>query len=68
MPQNELIFGSVNASLVDFQSGSEHLQQISQQWPGALQRMVTRRVSLAEFPAAFDRQPDDIKVVFEMDS
>ncbi len=65
---NRLVFGSVNASLVDFQSGSEHLQQINQQWPGTLERMLTRRTSIAEFPAAFDRQPGDIKVVIEMDT
>ena len=65
---NRLVFGSVNAGLVDFQSGAEHIQQINQQWPGTLEKMMTRRLSLAEFPAAFDRQPDDIKVVFEMDS
>ncbi len=65
---NRLVFGSVNASLADFQSGAEHLQQINQQWPGTLERMLTRRASLHEFPAAFDRQPDDIKVVIEMDA
>ena len=36
--------------------------------PGTLERMLTRRAPLAEFPEAFDRQPDDIKVVIEMDS
>jgi threonine dehydrogenase-like Zn-dependent dehydrogenase len=65
---NRLVFGSVNASLIDFRSGAEHLQQINQQWPGTLERMLTRRTSLAEFPAAFDRQPGDIKVVIEMDT
>ena len=65
---NRLMFGSVNASLVDFQGGAEHLQEINQLWPGTLERMITRRASLGEFPAAFERQPDDIKVVFEMES
>jgi threonine dehydrogenase-like Zn-dependent dehydrogenase len=65
---NRLVFGSVNASLADFRSGAEHLQEINQQWPGTLERMLTRRASLGEFPAAFDRQPDDIKVLIEMDA
>ena len=65
---NRLVFGSVNASLGDFRSGAEHLQEINQQWPGTLERMLTRRASLGEFPAAFDRQPDDIKVLIEMDA
>ena len=65
---NRLVFGSVNASLADFRSGAEHLQEINQQWPGTLERMLTRSASLGEFPAAFDRQPDDIKVLIEMDA
>ena len=65
---NRLVFGSVNASLVDFQSGAEHIQQINQRWPGTLEKMLTRRASLGEFPEAFDRQPADIKVVIEMDA
>ena len=65
---NRLVFGSVNASLVDFQSGAEHIQQINQMWPGILERMLTRRASLDDFPAAFDRRPNDIKVVIEMET
>lgn len=65
---NRLIFGSVNASMEDFQSGVGHLQEISRRWPGVLEAMVTRRTTLSQFQAAFDRQPDDIKVVIEIDS
>ena len=36
--------------------------------PRALERMVTRQESVGEFPAVFDRQAGDIKVVIEMDS
>ena len=65
---NRLVFGSVNASLADFQSGTEHLGEISQRWPRALDEMLTRRTPMGEFAAAFDRQTGDIKVVIEMDS
>ena len=65
---NRLVFGSVNANLVDFRSGVGHLQQIDVKWPGALETMMTRRTSLGEFRSAFERQPDDIKVVIEMES
>jgi threonine dehydrogenase-like Zn-dependent dehydrogenase len=64
---NRLIFGSVNANVVDFQSGAQDIQDIIQRWPGALESMITRRVSMAEFERAFDRGPDDIKSVIEMD-
>ena len=36
--------------------------------PRASERMVTRQESVGEFPAVFDRQAGDIKVVIEMDS
>lgn len=63
---NRLLFGSVNASLVDFRSGVDRLGQINQRWPGALETMITRRTPLQEFQAAFDRTPEDIKVVIEL--
>lgn len=62
---NRLVFGSVNANLVDFRSGVGHMQQISRQWPGALETMLTRRTSFSQFQSAFERQPEDIKVVIE---
>ena len=65
---NRLVFGSVNANLVDFKSGVGHLGDIEQQWPGILGSMLTRRIPINEFPHAFERQPDDIKVVIEMES
>ena len=65
---NRLVFGSVNAGLVDFRSGAGHLQQINDRWHGALERMITRRTSFGQFQSAFERQPDDVKVVIEMDS
>ena len=64
---NRLIFGSVNANLVDFRSGVGHMQQISQQWPGALEAMLSRQTSIDDFQSAFERRPGDIKVAIRMD-
>ena len=63
---NRLMFGSVNANVVDFKSGAGHIQDIIQRWPGALESMITRRVGMAEFDRAFDRGSDDIKIVIEV--
>ena len=63
---NRLVFGSVNAGLVDFRSGVGHMREINQRWPGALETLITRRTSLHGFQAAFDRTPEDIKVVIEL--
>lgn len=64
---NRLMFGSVNANVVDFRSGVGHIQDIIQRWPGALESMITRRVGFTDYDRAFDRGPEDIKVVIEMD-
>ena len=65
---NRLMFGSVNANVVDFRAGGGHIQEIIQRWPGALESMITLRVDMAEFDRAFDRGPDDIKTVIEMEA
>ena len=65
---NRLMFGSVNAGMVDFRSGVEHLHQAQRRWPGVLDKLITRRVPFDEFQDAFDRRPDDIKVVIEVAS
>ncbi len=65
---NRLVFGSVNANLIDFHSGVNHLEQIGQRWPGALEKLITRKTSYQEFASAFQRQPGDIKVAIEMDN
>ena len=38
---------------------------LKQQWPGVLEKIITRRVPFGEFQAAYDRQAGDIKVVIE---
>ena len=65
---NRLMFGSVNANLVDFRNGVGHLEQISGEWPGVLQRLVTKRVPFSRFESAYERQPGEVKVTIEMDS
>ena len=65
---NRLLFGSVNANLVDFQAGVDHIRQINHRWPKALESMITRRIPFSQFQSAFERQPGDIKVVVELNS
>ena len=65
---NRLMFGSVNATLVDFRTGVDHMEQISQQWPDVLQKMITRRVPFSQFESAYERQHGDVKVTIELDS
>lgn len=63
---NRLIFGTVNANRRHFENGVAHLQAIASRWPGLLERMITRRVPLAQFDQAALDHPDDLKVVVDV--
>jgi threonine dehydrogenase-like Zn-dependent dehydrogenase len=60
--ENELVFGSVNANRRHYEQAAEALAQAPRRW---LERLITRRVPLTQWQAAFTRQPDDIKVVID---
>ena len=65
---NRLVFGSVNAGLEDFRAGVADMARMERKWPGLLGSLITRRVPMGQFQAAFDRGPQDIKVVIEAES
>jgi threonine dehydrogenase-like Zn-dependent dehydrogenase len=60
---NRLTFGTVNSNRHHFEAAARMLGAAERKWPGVLEQIVTRRVALDQFAAAFDRQPDDIKTV-----
>jgi glucose 1-dehydrogenase len=60
---NESIFGSVNANRSHYESAVKALEQADRGW---LQRLITRRVPLADFQDAFRREDTDVKVVLEV--
>lgn len=64
---NRVIVGSVNANLADFRAGVEDLLEFEARWPGVTASLLNRQVPLEEFRAAFDRNPDDIKVTVALD-
>jgi len=61
--ENDVIFGSVNANLHHYQLGAEALAKADLDW---LHRLVSRRVPLERFTEAFEAQPEDVKVVLEV--
>ncbi len=65
---NRVMFGSVNAGLVDFRNASEHLTQILQKWPKALDTMITRRIPITEFKKAFDGEKGHVKTLIDISS
>ena len=59
---NGTIFGTVNANLRHYASAADILARADRAW---LSRLITRRVSLANFADALKKQKGDIKVVID---
>jgi glucose 1-dehydrogenase len=63
--ENEAVVGSVNANRRHYEAGAEALAKAERSW---LERMITRRVPLADWAKALDRDPNDVKVVVQVAS
>jgi threonine dehydrogenase-like Zn-dependent dehydrogenase len=61
--RNDVVFGSVNANRRHYEQAATALQSADADW---LTRLITRRVPLPDFADAFDRRPDDVKVVIDL--
>jgi glucose 1-dehydrogenase len=61
--ENEVVVGSVNANRRHYQEAAEALAKADKDW---LAKMISRRVPVDQFQDAFERKPDDIKVVIEL--
>ena len=60
--ENDVVFGSVNANRRHYEAGAHALAQADSAW---LSRLITRRVPLAQWQEAYQRQPNDVKTVLE---
>jgi threonine dehydrogenase-like Zn-dependent dehydrogenase len=63
--QNQVLFGTVNASRSTFEASVRHLEQFMGLFPDAVRGLVTSRVTLENAPALL-RQPSGIKQVVAM--
>ncbi len=61
--ENDVVFGSVNANRRHYEAAVAALAKADPAW---LRRLITRRVPLDQWAAAFDKRPDDIKNVIEL--
>lgn len=61
--ENDVVLGSVNANRTHYEAAAAALSGADTSW---LDRLVTRRVPIEEHGAAFDRRPDDVKVVVQV--
>ena len=60
---NQVVFGSVNAGRRHWEQAAAALAAADKKW---LEGMITRRVPLARWTDALERQPEDIKVVVDL--
>jgi glucose 1-dehydrogenase len=58
--ENVCVVGSVNANKRHYEAAADALAKADRSWLG---RLVTRRVPLAQWQEALNRQPDDVKVI-----
>jgi threonine dehydrogenase-like Zn-dependent dehydrogenase len=61
--ENDALVGSVNASLANYQQAAAALAAADKDW---LRQLITRRVPLDRWTEALDKQPDDVKVVVDL--
>ncbi len=62
MLENDVVFGSVNANRRHYEARAAALARADKSW---LSRLITRRVPLASWEQALQRQPHDVKVVID---
>jgi len=60
---NKVLFGSVNAARRHYDQAADALAAANPDW---LAQLITRRLGLADWPAALQKGPDDIKTVIDM--
>ncbi|MGA9139592.1 MAG: glucose 1-dehydrogenase [Methanocella sp.] len=63
---NKLVFGSVNSNRMHFEHGTERMLSIERKWPGLLEKLFTRTVTLDNVASGLRREPEDIKVIVEI--
>ncbi|MFE0822219.1 glucose 1-dehydrogenase [Streptomyces sp. NPDC058807] len=61
--ENDVVVGSVNANPRHFRQAADALARADRDW---LDRLLTRRVPLAQATRAFERSPGDIKTVITL--
>jgi threonine dehydrogenase-like Zn-dependent dehydrogenase len=61
--ENDTVFGTVNANRRHYEEAVRVLTESDHSW---LERLVNRRVCLADWQSAYERRSDDVKTVLEL--
>jgi threonine dehydrogenase-like Zn-dependent dehydrogenase len=60
---NKAVFGTVNAARRHYDQAADALAEADPSW---LARLITRRLTIQDWPAALQKRPEDIKIVVDM--
>ncbi|MBI2660890.1 alcohol dehydrogenase catalytic domain-containing protein, partial [Candidatus Woesearchaeota archaeon] len=64
---NQAIIGTVNGNRNHFVNGLNEMEQIEKKFKGILSKSITARYRLDDYKKAiFDKNPDNVKVIFEI--
>lgn len=63
---NQVVFGSVNANPRHFAQGVDDFVTIEQNWPGALNRLLTNRIPWQDYKTWFTQRGTGIKATLEI--
>ena len=64
---NQAIIGTVNGNRNHFINGIKEMEQIEKKFRGILSKAITARYKLDDYKkAVFDKNPDNVKVIFEI--
>lgn len=64
--KNQILLGSVNASIQHYRMAVSELQSSMERWPGVLEQVITERIPHAQFEKALEQHSvNEIKVVVD---
>lgn len=64
--KNQVLLGSVNASIHHYKQAVEYLQTAHETWPDEIQKIITEKIPYTQFrEALFIHDPEEIKVVID---
>lgn len=65
--QNGLAFGTVSSGGRDFEAAIRDLGEVQERWPGFLDTLVDRRLTLEEAPAALEEKLPGLKTIVDLE-
>lgn len=63
--KNQIMLGSVNASIEHYKMAVRYLKESEERWPGIIEKVITEKIPYTRFRDALAHHANEIKVVVE---